>query len=69
MTDAEKLTLIRAHQYLYYVRSQPVLSDFAYDRMCEVFGIQGGGGSDCADHYTAEQKQLAEQLLQKHGVA
>ena len=54
---------IKAHQYLYYVLSTHVWSDRDYDRWCDANDLQGGGGSDCADHYSTEVKELAEHIL------
>jgi NAD-dependent DNA ligase len=56
-------TLIRAHQYLYYVLGTPVLSDYDYDRLCQSLGISGGGGSDLASSYTDKEKDAAKRLL------
>lgn len=66
------LTLVRAHQYLYYVLAQPVLSDWDYDALCRHHGIEGGGGSDMAESYTEEEKALARRLRESpnylHGI-
>lgn len=62
---------VRAHQYLYYVgvyqqpRMEPVLSDHQYDSYCHVHGIEGGGGSDLASSYTAEEVSLAKRLYER----
>ncbi len=60
------LTAVRAMQYLYYtgdgnnrLKGSPV-SDLYYDRFCDKHGIDGNGGSDCVDHYTAEEVKAAE---------
>jgi hypothetical protein len=50
---------ILAHQFLYYVRSQPIWSDHDYDRYCARHHIQGGGGSDLKDHYPPHIQILA----------
>lgn len=55
--------LVRAHQYLYYVLSRPVISDHVYDLYCRDHGIDGGGGSDLDSSYTDEERALAQQLL------
>jgi hypothetical protein len=55
--------LVRAHQYLYYVLCKTVWSDFEYDRFCKAHGIEGGGGSDSARDYTAEEIALATSLI------
>ena len=57
------IALVRAHQYLYYVLAQPVLSDWDYDALCRHHGIEGGGGSDMEESYTEEEKVLARHLL------
>lgn len=54
--------IIRAHQYLYYVRGLPVLSDYDYDKLCERLDVFGGGGSDRAADYSAEVIVLAATL-------
>lgn len=54
--------IVRAHQYLYYVLCEPVISDYEYDMFCQKHGIEGGGGSDIADSYTDFEKDLADQL-------
>jgi hypothetical protein len=53
---------MRAHQYLYYVKCMPVISDYEYDRFCKANGLDGGGGSDRASDYTREEIALAERL-------
>lgn len=50
-TDLPFLTM-RAHQFLYYVKCAPVLSDYEYDAFCKKHGLDGGGGSDRASDYT-----------------
>jgi NAD-dependent DNA ligase len=56
-------TLMRAHQYLYYVLFQPVLSDYDYDMFCRENKLDGKGGSDSESHYSQEEKDLARKLL------
>lgn len=56
-------TLIKAHQYLYYVKGTPVITDREYDRLCSNNGVFGGGGSDLESSYTEEEKALASSLL------
>lgn len=53
---------MRAHQFLYYVRCRPVISDFAYDMFCKKHGLDGGGGSDRASDYTPEEIAHATNL-------
>jgi NAD-dependent DNA ligase len=60
-------SLVRAHQYLYYVKSTPVLSDWDYDLFCKEHGIDGGGGSSLESSYSAEDRRIAEFLLKKYG--
>ena len=50
--EYSNLDFVEAHQYLYYVRFDSILSDFKYDRFCSKHGIHGGGGSDLADYYS-----------------
>jgi hypothetical protein len=55
------LDYIRAHQYLYYVKANPFVSDYNYD----MWGRDNckedyKGGSDNADDYTEKQKILAQ---------
>ncbi len=61
MTQA--LKYIRAHQYLYYIKSVSVLTDYEYD----MWGRDNcpedyKGGSDCESDYSPEIKQLAEDI-------
>jgi NAD-dependent DNA ligase len=60
--------IVRAHQYLYYVRLTPVLTDYDYDMLCHRLGVEGGGGSDLASSYTVEEKRVADELLAQHGL-
>jgi hypothetical protein len=61
--DAE--LIMQAHQYLYYVLAKPVWTDYEYDMFCKRNGLQGGGGSDCADHYAPEVIAEAAKILGK----
>ncbi len=54
------LSIIKAHQYLYYVKYAPIWSDFEYDTFCNKHEIFGGGGSDCEEDYAPEIKDLAD---------
>ena len=54
--------IIQAHQYLYYVLGQPVISDGEYDELCKKHGVSGTGGSDSANDYSNEAKTLANKL-------
>jgi len=54
--------LMLAHQYIYYVLSDNVWSDYEYDQFCERNGLDGTGGSDCAMHYTIETVVLATNI-------
>lgn len=51
--------IILAHQYLYYVKSNPIWTDFEYDRYCDVHGIPGNGGSDLGSDYSSDIIALA----------
>ena len=51
---------MKAHQYLYYVKSDPVWDDFQYDAYCKQYGLFGGGGSDSAADYAPDIIKLAE---------
>ncbi len=55
---------VKAHQYLYYVLCRPVWSDYQYDLFCKEHDIEGGGGSDCADHYHPKVISLAHKILE-----
>lgn len=55
--------LMRAHQYLYYVKCSPVISDYEYDRFCKDNGLDGGGGSDRARDYFEDEIELAYDLI------
>lgn len=57
--------LQKAHQYLYYVLSRPIWTDTQYDDFCREHKLQGGGGSDCAEHYSPQTRRLAQSLLIK----
>lgn len=57
---------VKAHQYLYYVKSDPVWDDFKYDAYCKEFGLFGGGGSDSAKDYPAHIVKLAEGIWAYH---
>lgn len=59
MTAAD---IVKAHQYLYYVRTQPIWSDYDYDRFCAAHGIEGGGGSDRECDYDPKIVELAERM-------
>lgn len=65
MTNQNPESLIKAHQYLYYCLGTPVLSDYEYDKLCRDLDINGKGGSDLESSYTAEEKQLALDLLKR----
>ncbi len=52
-----------AHQYLYYVISKPILTDYEYDQFCKKFGLDGNGGSDRAVDYSPEVIALAMTML------
>lgn len=63
MSDLQ--TYLRAHQYLYYILGTPVLTDHEFDMWGRDNDLDYKGGSDCADDYTEEQKELAAKIL-KH---
>lgn len=63
MDQTQAITLIRAHQFCYYVRGTPVISDHEYDDLCRLHGIDGSGGSDLADSYSLEEQILASDLM------
>lgn len=54
--------IMQAHQYLYYVRCAPILSDYDYDHFCKRNGLDGGGGSDRASDYPPHIIALAAKL-------
>lgn len=54
---------MQAHQYLYYVESHPVVSDYEYDMFCKEHGLFGGGGSDLASSYSPKVISIAKDLL------
>ena len=60
--EYSNLDFVEAHQYLYYVRFDSILSDFKYDRFCSKHGIHGGGGSDLADDYSERIVELANKI-------
>lgn len=57
---------VKAHQYLYYVKTSPIWTDFTYDLYCKEHGLFGGGGSDSAADYPAHIVRLAEGILRNH---
>lgn len=61
--DAEKT--VKIHQYLYYVRCEPIISDYEYDQFCKKWKIDGSGGSDIEGSYSKEIIDLAEELLKQ----
>lgn len=65
MNREEMYVLIRAHQYLYYVLGEPVISDHDFDRLEGRFEDKYGGspiGSDLASSYTKGEISLARKL-------
>lgn len=54
--------LMQAHQYLYYVKGCAIWSDYDYDMWCRANGLEGGGGSDCAEDYDYTIKLLADDM-------
>lgn len=62
MSSLAELT-VKAHQYLYYVKASPILTDYEYDMFCRDHGVESKGGSDLESSYTLEEKILAEELL------
>ncbi len=67
LNEIDKKKLIEAHQYLYYCKGLPVISDYEYDQMCDKWGIFGGGGSDMESSYSEDIKSLAATLTRKLG--
>ncbi len=59
------LDYIRAHQYLYYVTCQEVLTDREYDMFGRDTGEDYKGGSDRPEDYTPEQAELAEAITHR----
>ena len=57
---------VKAHQYLYYVKSDSVWSDLQYDTYCKEHGLFGGGGSDSAADYAPDIIRLAEGIWAYH---
>lgn len=64
MSEPSPNDLMLAHQYLYYVVSRPVLTDYQYDRFCEEHGLDGIGGSDLASDYPPAVVALAERITE-----
>lgn len=62
MTDDTPSEIMQAHQYLYYVLAEPVLSDHQYDQFCKANSLNGSGGSDCECDYSERIKQIAGKL-------
>lgn len=58
------LDYIRAHQYLYYVKSTSVLRDYDYDMFVRWTCLDDGkGGSDLDSSYTKVQKRLGTSMM------
>jgi NAD-dependent DNA ligase len=56
-------TYLRAHQYLYYILGTPVLTDHEFDMWGRDNDLDYKGGSDCADDYSQDEKDLASDIL------
>lgn len=54
--------LMLAHQFLYYVKHAPVISDREYDLFCKANGLDGGGGSDLEESYPRHVVALANAM-------
>lgn len=52
--------IMKAHQYLYYVKCKPVWSDAEYDKYCKDNGLSGNGGSDLESSYDKDVVELAD---------
>lgn len=63
--DAAPEEIMQAHQYLYYVKSEPIISDYEYDMFCKEHGLFGGGGSDLWDSYSERVRSLAEEMYRR----
>lgn len=60
-----ELKYIRAHQYLYYCKTSPVVSDYEYDKWGrDNCPEEYKGGSDIESSYSQEIKDLATAILQ-----
>ena len=55
--------VVKALQYLYYVKCTPAVSDYDFDLFCKRNGIFGGGGSDRAQDYMEAEVVVADRLL------
>jgi NAD-dependent DNA ligase len=51
--------IVKAHQFLYYVESKSVWSDYQYDAFCKAHKIDGKGGSDLRSDYSTKIVALA----------
>lgn len=51
--------MVLAHQYLYYILTTPIWSDYEYDNYCKKHYIYGGGGSDLKSSYSSAIIALA----------
>ena len=56
------LEIMKAHQFFYYVESDPIWSDRQYDLFCERYSLNGNGGSDLRDSYPIQIIYLAERI-------
>ncbi len=68
MLEIEKIVM--AHRYLYYVKCEPILSDYAYDllenqalRIVESNSPINSPGSSLESSYSQEIKDLANSFL------
>lgn len=60
--------VMEAHQYLYYVKAEPVISDREYDEFCRMHDLNGGGGSDLESSYSDGVKSLAQKISKRWSV-
>jgi hypothetical protein len=59
-------TMLRAHQYLYYIKARPIISDEEFDRMEDRWESDGGEplpvGSEFESDYTDDERLMARVL-------
>lgn len=55
--------IMRAHQFLYYVLSCPIWTDYEYDQFCSRNNLNGSGGSDLTSDYEPKIIALATDMF------
>lgn len=54
--------IMLAHQYLYHVKGDPIISDYAFDEFCKKHKLDGSGGSDSESSYDERIVRLSRKV-------